>query len=46
VIGVIENMAGGLIDPKLAEVSPYVILLLVLLTRPEGLWGLRRIERI
>jgi len=29
-----------------AEVVPYVVLMLVLLIRPEGLFGLKRIERI
>jgi len=46
VIGVLESLVGGYIDPKLSEISPYIILLLVLLIRPEGLFGLRRIERI
>jgi branched-chain amino acid transport system permease protein len=46
VIGVIESMVGGLVDPQLAEITPYIVLLLVLLVRPEGLFGLQRIERI
>jgi branched-chain amino acid transport system permease protein len=29
-----------------SEITPYVVMLLVLLVRPEGLFGLRRIERI
>jgi len=45
-VGILENLAGGLIDPSIAEITPYVILLLVLLVRPEGLFGLRRIERV
>ncbi|MBU2552649.1 MAG: branched-chain amino acid ABC transporter permease [Proteobacteria bacterium] len=45
-VGVLENLAGGLIDPKIAEITPYLILLLVLLIRPEGAFGLKRIERI
>lgn len=45
-IGLLENLAGGLINPKLAEITPYILLLLVLLVRPEGLFGLKRIERI
>ena len=45
-VGVIESLAGGLISPKVAEITPYIILLLVLLFRPEGLFGLKRIERI
>ena len=46
VVGVLEKMAGGYIDPKIAEITPYIILLLVLMIRPEGLLGLKRIERI
>ncbi len=46
VIGILESLVGGYIDPQLSEVSPYIILLLVLLVRPEGLFGLKRIERI
>jgi branched-chain amino acid transport system permease protein len=46
VVGILENLAGGLIDPKVAEITPYVILLLVLMIRPEGLFGLKRIERV
>lgn len=46
VVGVLEKMAGGYIDPKVAEITPYIILLLVLMVRPEGLFGKQRIERI
>lgn len=46
VVGILEKMAGGYIDPKLAEITPYIILLVILLIRPEGLFGLKRIERI
>jgi branched-chain amino acid transport system permease protein len=45
-IGIIEGMVGGLIDPNLGEISPYIILLFMLIIRPEGLFGLKRIERI
>ena len=46
IVGVIENLAGGFIAPWLIDVTPYVILILVLFVRPEGLFGLKRIERI
>jgi len=46
VIGVIESLVGGYINPQLSEITPYIVLLLVLLLRPEGLFGLKRIERI
>ncbi|MBT6498319.1 MAG: branched-chain amino acid ABC transporter permease [Deltaproteobacteria bacterium] len=46
IVGVLEKMAGGYIDPKIAEITPYIILLLILMIRPEGIFGLKRIERI
>jgi branched-chain amino acid transport system permease protein len=46
IVGVLEKMAGGYIDPKVAEITPYIILLLILMIRPEGLFGMKRIERI
>lgn len=45
-IGIIESMIGGLIYPPLGEISSYILLLLVLIFRPEGLFGLKRIERV
>jgi branched-chain amino acid transport system permease protein len=46
IVGILENLAGGFLDPSLKEIVPYIILLLVLIFRPEGLFGLKRIERI
>lgn len=49
VIGILENLSVYL-DPYVGggsrEVVPYVVLLLVLLIKPYGLFGLKRIERI
>jgi branched-chain amino acid transport system permease protein len=45
-VGVIEAIVGGLIDPKLGEISAYILLLIVLIFKPEGLFGQKRIERI
>jgi len=45
-VGVIESLVGGLVDPTMGEVSAYILLLLVLIVRPEGLFGLKRIERV
>ncbi len=51
-VGVIESLAAGLPqDPavralNLGDIAPYVFMLLVLLVRPDGLFGLKRIERI
>jgi branched-chain amino acid transport system permease protein len=46
VVGLTESLTAGFIDPIYAQITPYIILLIVLLIRPEGLWGLKRIERI
>jgi branched-chain amino acid transport system permease protein len=49
-LGVVENVGAGYLDPLVGggvkDVAAYVILLLVLLIRPYGLFGLVRIERI
>lgn len=45
-VGLIESVVGGLIDPTLGEITAYMVLLLVLIVRPEGLMGLKRIERV
>jgi branched-chain amino acid transport system permease protein len=48
-VGLLENIAGVYLDPVLAgikDVSPYIILLLVIIFKPFGLFGLKRIERI
>lgn len=46
IVGVLEQLAGGVLGSHYAEVTPYFILLLVLFVRPEGLFGMKRIERI
>ncbi len=51
--GIIIGLAAGLVSASkvpivrdAAEIMPYVVLLIVLILRPEGLFGQRRIERI
>lgn len=49
IIGVMESLSGGYIDPYLKgskEVTPFVVLIIFLVAKPYGLFGLRRIERI
>jgi len=50
IIGVLENLAGGYLDPifggGVKEVAPFVILVLILLIRPYGLFGKEIIERV
>jgi len=52
IIGVLENVAAGYLDPLLpsggglANVFPFIIIIIVLIFKPHGLFGLKRIERI
>jgi len=52
ILGVAEKLAAGYLDPLLtargglASVFPFIIMIIVLIIRPHGLFGLRRIERI
>jgi branched-chain amino acid transport system permease protein len=51
ILGVLENVAAGYLDPLLprgglANVFPFIVMIIVLIFRPHGLFGLVRIERI
>jgi branched-chain amino acid transport system permease protein len=51
IVGVLENVAAGYLDPLLpggglAQVFPFMVMIIVLIFRPHGLFGLARIERI
>lgn len=50
VIGVCENLAGGYVDPLVGggfkELMPFIIMILTLMFRPYGLFGLRKVERV
>jgi len=49
-IGVIENLTGGYLDPifggGVKDVTPFVVLFLVLMFKPYGLLGKEEIERV
>jgi branched-chain amino acid transport system permease protein len=45
-IGVIESMAGFYLPEGWKDVAPYIVLLLVLLLKPEGLFGLRMRKKV
>ncbi|HKW91644.1 MAG TPA: branched-chain amino acid ABC transporter permease [Methylomirabilota bacterium] len=49
-IGVLENLSGGYLDPVLGggvkEVAPFVVLVIILMLRPHGLFGKVEIERV
>ncbi|HJX38030.1 MAG TPA: branched-chain amino acid ABC transporter permease [Anaerolineae bacterium] len=51
ILGILENVAAGYLDPLLpggglASVFPFMVMIVVLIFRPYGLFGLERIERI
>lgn len=46
VIGLLETFTGGYLSPSLRDVVPYVALVVILLMRPYGLFGLKEIERV
>jgi branched-chain amino acid transport system permease protein len=51
ILGMLENIAAGYLDPllpggALAQVFPFIVMIIVLIFRPYGLFGLTRIERI
>jgi branched-chain amino acid transport system permease protein len=49
-IGVLENLAGGYLDPQFGggvkEVAPFVVLVIILMIKPYGLFGKVHIERV
>jgi branched-chain amino acid transport system permease protein len=51
ILGILENVAAGYLDPLLpggglAQVFPFIVMIIVLVFRPHGLFGLETIERI
>jgi branched-chain amino acid transport system permease protein len=50
IVGIVENFAAGYLDPYVGggtkDFAPYVLMILVLMVRPEGIFGRRRIERV
>ena len=46
IIGLLETFTGGYISSGLREVVPYIALIIILLIKPYGLFGLVEIERV
>ncbi len=50
IVGVFESVGGGYIDPLVgggfSDIIPLVLMLIILLVRPYGIFGWERIERI
>jgi branched-chain amino acid transport system permease protein len=45
-IGVFENLVGGYIAPLLKEIAGFLLILVILMVRPFGLFGQKDIERV
>ena len=43
-VGIIESLAGGYVHTGLQEVSAFIIIIVVLVFRPAGLFGVRRLR--
>jgi branched-chain amino acid transport system permease protein len=50
IIGIVEALAAGYLDPLVGggtkDFVPYVLMIAVLMIRPDGIFGRRRIERV
>jgi branched-chain amino acid transport system permease protein len=50
IVGVVENLAAGYLDPLVGggtkDFAPYLLMILMLMIRPYGIFGKQRIERI
>ncbi|MCF8032527.1 MAG: branched-chain amino acid ABC transporter permease [Desulfarculaceae bacterium] len=50
IVGLVENIAGGYLDPYVGggvkDLAPFVVLVLILLIKPYGLFGKEDIERL
>lgn len=49
-VGILENLSAWYIDPivggGIKEIAPYIVMILVLMVRPSGLFGSAKIERV
>jgi branched-chain amino acid transport system permease protein len=50
IVGVVESLAAGYLDPYVGggtkDFAPYILMIVALMVRPEGIFGRRRIERV
>ena len=46
IIGLLETFTGGYISTSLREIIPYIVLIVILMVKPYGLFGLVEIERV
>ncbi len=49
-VGILENLMGGYLDQYFGggvkEVAPFIVLILILMVKPYGLFGIEEIERV
>jgi len=49
-VGILQNLGGGYLDKYVGggikEIAPYIIMLVVLIFKPHGLFGYKKIERV
>ncbi len=46
IVGIAEALAGGYIHSSFMEVSPFILIMIVLVLRPAGLFSFHRIRRV
>lgn len=50
IVGVVESIAAGYLDPYVGggtkDFAPYVLMIIMLMFKPYGIFGQRRIERV
>lgn len=46
IIGLLETFTSGYISTSLREIVPYIVLVIILMVKPYGLFGLVEIERV
>jgi branched-chain amino acid transport system permease protein len=50
IVGIVENIAAGYVDPYVGggtkDFAPYVLMIIALMVRPDGIFGKKIIERI
>ena len=50
IVGIVESLAAGYLDPYVGggtkDFAPYVLMIIVLMVRPYGMFGRRQIERV
>ena len=46
IIGLLESYTGGYVGSGFQRVAPFIVLIAILMVRPYGLFGKKRMERV